>query len=250
MINHYYSIVFLFLLLPSVSNSQKSYFDQGMEKYDNGEYAEAIKLLHKELRFGESDAVTYYNLALNYSMIDSLELSNVYYDSAILKYPSFEQAYQQKGVNYLNMDSKSSLQKSIDMFTMCIIINDSSVCNYNRGLVLFLIGEYPAVIRDLEYSLDNLSLSLSSKINCYHKLVRSYAAIKEFDKAKIYLDKLEQLEGEKSSQEFIESSIWYEANKEIINRGEIKKLFQKLEKSYSNYKNSSTYIKYGYLIEK
>lgn len=223
--------IILFLIFNFVAMSyalNQSYFDLGYKSYQNNENKKAVFYFHKAINNGDKDAVTYYNLALNYSLLDSFELSNLYYDTALTIYPLFEEAYQQKGVNYLEMgDDSDDFTLAIEMFSKAIMINSESISLYNRGLTYFLLGSYKESIQDLEKSLKIVELSQANRAIVYETLTKSYAKEKELEKSIFYLNKLLDLYNQ-NSVEVVEAKIWIEASKESSDEKTLLDLFHQL----------------------
>lgn len=229
----------------SISQSSDQLFNKGYSYYEKGEYHEAIRWFHraidKDHETNTLDYIKFYNIGLNYSHIDSFEISNKFLDTAIFLNPSIEKAYGERGINYMLMGDNTS---AIDEFSMAIKLNSKSKSRFNRGYAYFSEENYENACKDFS---DCVEMN-GGDFQSYIFLAKCKAMLKDIKCAEKYYDLAKEIDG--TSNDLLETSIWIESNRNSINKGKLKRLLQELKTIESeDYAYTETIEKFSKLID-
>lgn len=240
--------LFVFVVLcwwgGGVAQTSDMLFDRGYKHYEKGDYPTAIKYFHKAIDMDNQaktkDWIKYYNIGLNYQLIDSFELSNYYLDTCVMLNPYVVEAYLNAGNNYLLM---GRTKDAVTVFNQAIEVDSESIAIHNRGYAYFLLADYQKAIQDFQANLEINPDHFSSLLNgC-----KASAMLKDMVLAEEYLDRARRLEPE--NDDLLEAEIWIEANKEPLNKEKLSKLFKELRELGKDGYYQDTIDKFGSLVE-
>lgn len=221
----YIFLVFSFgLNLLCIAQSSDALFNKGYSCYERGKYEEAIDWFHKAIskdhEMKTQDYIKYYNIGLNYSHIDSFEVSNKFLDTAIFLNPSIEKAYGERGINYMLMGDNGS---AIAEFSKAIKLNPDSKSRFNRGYAYFSEENYESAYTDI---VDWVELN-GKDFHSYIFLTKCKSMLKDIKCAEKYYNLSKELDG--TSNDILEAGIWIEANRNNLNKAKLKRLLEELK---------------------
>ncbi|NES67722.1 MAG: serine protease, partial [Okeania sp. SIO2D1] len=132
---------------PSQSQDAESYFNQGFEHYDRGEYEQAIADYNQAIRLNPKFALAYYNRGVAYDLLGEYENALADYDASIrLNYTSLWLPYTARAGIY---KKQGEYKKAIADYNQAIQINSQyTIAYFNRGNVYSDQGEYEKAIAD------------------------------------------------------------------------------------------------------
>ena len=130
----------------------KQYFDQAVEKFEEGNYQGAIADLTTVIEMDPQDAVSYYNRGLAKSHIEDLQGAIADYNKAIEINPQYAEAFNNRG----NIKTQlKDYQGAIADYSKAVEIDpQDDTTYYNRGNVKGELEDYQGAIADYNKALE------------------------------------------------------------------------------------------------
>jgi tetratricopeptide (TPR) repeat protein len=146
----------LFLLIPSLSFSQKKHADQLFEsgniKYDARDYSGAMADYSEAIELKPAYSEAYYKRGLAKYALGNYKGSLADYDEAIRHKHNYQEAYYERA--YVKYDL-GDFKGSVDDFTKTLELkHDYPEAYYSRGLSKYSLEDYTGTITDLTKAID------------------------------------------------------------------------------------------------
>lgn len=131
---------------PKVKDNAALYYNQGVARYEKGDYAEAIKDYTKAIELNPRYADAHYNRGIAYDDKGEYDRAIKDYTKAIELNPGYADAYVNRGIAY---GRKGEYDQAISDFNEAIEIDPNvATAYYNRGLAYNKKGQYEQSISD------------------------------------------------------------------------------------------------------
>ncbi len=131
---------------PKVENYAAYYYNQGVARYEKGDYAKAIKDYTKAIEWNPGYAEAYYNRGIAYDDKGEYDRAIKDYTKAIEINPRYSDAYINRGIAN---GRKGEYDQAVLDFNEAIAIDPSGAnAYYNRGLAYNKKGQYDQSISD------------------------------------------------------------------------------------------------------
>ena len=175
------------LNLPSQSISTKNtadYYNEGIEKYNNQDYQEAIEDFTQAIKINSNYAEAYLKRGNARYYLGDYQGTIEDYNQAIIINPNYAEAYNSRGcARYSSGDP----QEAIKDFTQAIEINPNYAKAYsNRGNARSYLGDYQAAIEDCNQAIKinpNHATAYNNRGNAHSDFGDYQEAIEDYNQA-------------------------------------------------------------------
>jgi tetratricopeptide (TPR) repeat protein len=131
---------------PKVKDNAAYYYNQGVARYEKGDYAKAINDYTKAIEWNPRYAEAYYNRGIAYDDKGQYDRAIKDYTEAIEINPRYSDAYVNRGIAY---GRKGEYDQAVLDFNEAIGIDPNGAnAYYNRGLAYNKKGHYSRAISD------------------------------------------------------------------------------------------------------
>jgi len=157
----------------SLNESHLTYFAEGDDYDEAGNYSAAIKSYTKALAIKPDYAHAYIKRGVAYYILGKYQKAIQDYNKAILLNENYANAFYNRGLAYYEL---GEYQKAIQNYNKAILLNENYAYAYNnRGLAYYELGEYEKALRDYDKALaidPSYTLAKNNRKDCLEKMGR------------------------------------------------------------------------------